>query len=158
MSIGEEADSAAVEKKVSELGPHVKGVDITVKVMSKTAAREVPSRIDGSVHRLAEALVGDPTGCIILTLWDDAIDKVNENETISIKNGYVSMFKGFMRLNTGKSGTIEPAEKPVTEVNEANNLSDRRFEQEQRYPKFRPLYGDMDRSRRGNRGKFRRRR
>jgi len=160
MSTDEESESSTpvVEKTVGQLEPRMREVNITVKVMSKTDPREVPSRVDGALHKVADALVGDSTGCLLMTLWDDTIDKVKENETISIKNGYVSLFQGSMRLNTGKYGTIEPTERTLDEVNKDNNLSDRRFEQERRYPKFRPLYGDMDRRRQGDRGGRSRRR
>jgi len=156
----EESSSTIVEKTVGELEPRMKAVNITIKVMSKTDTREVPSRIDGSIHKVADALVGDSTGVILMTMWDDTIDKVNKDDTIYIKNGYVSLFKGSMRLNSGKYGTIEPTEKTITEVNEGNNVSDRQFEQERRYPSSRPSYGGTDRYGRGgggNRDRFRRR-
>jgi len=155
MAIDKEADessSTVVEKTVSELAPRMSEVNITVKVISKTDIREVPSRFDGSILKISDALVGDSTGVIIMTLWNDDIDKVNENETISIKNGKASLFRGSMRLKVGKYGNIEPAEKTITEVNEENNLSDRQFEQAPRDLKFQPLFGGMDRGRKGGRG------
>jgi len=149
----EESSSTIVEKTVGELEPRMSEVNITIKVMSKTDTREVPSRFDGSILKVADALVGDNTGTILMTLWNDDIDKVNKDETISIKNGKTSLFRGSMRLKVGKYGNIEPAEKTITEVNEENNLSDRQFEQpESRPPKFQPLYGSMDSGRKGGRG------
>jgi replication factor A1 len=147
----EESTSTVAEKTVSELAPHMSEVNITVKVMSKSDIREVPSRFGESVLKVADALVGDSTGCILMTLWNDEIDKVNENETISIKNGKTSLYRGSMRLKAGKYGTIEPSKTPIAEVNGDNNLSDRQFE-EPSAPKFRPLYGGMDHGRRGGRG------
>jgi len=147
----EESRSTVVEKTVSELVPHMSEVNITVKVMSKSDVREVSSRFDDSILKVTDALVGDSTGCILMTLWNDEIDKVNENETISIKNGKTSLFNGSMRLKAGKYGTIEPAKRTITEVKKDNNLSDRQFE-ETHAPKFRPLYGGMDRGRSGSRG------
>jgi replication factor A1 len=120
----------------------------------------VTSRSDGSTHRVADILVGDETGCITMTLWDDAIDKVNEADVINVKNGYVSLFKGSMRLNTGKYGSFDKSEKTIGDVNTENNLSNRRFEEERRYSSFfRSAYGgerDRDDRRRGGRG-YRRR-
>jgi replication factor A1 len=132
---------------------------LTVKVLSKTPTREIISRSDGSKHSLSNALVGDETGCIYLTLWDDNIERVKEGETIVIKNGYVSLFKGSMRLNVGKYGSIEHSEKQIEGVNEENNLSNKIIKREPHYyPKFQPLYKDDYRNRRERRRYFRRRR
>jgi replication factor A1 len=64
-----------------------------------------------------------------MTLWDDNIDKVNEGDTLNVKNGYVRPFKGSMRLNIGRYGTLEPAQTPLGDVNTQNNLSDKLVEE-----------------------------
>ena|SRR3990170_2415698 len=129
------AGVSAPSVKVSELGPYSKQVNTTVKVVQKGEARETVSRQDGTTHRVLDALVGDESGAIYMTLWDDNIDKVNEGETLSVKNGYVRPFKGSMRLNIGRYGTLEPAGTPLGDVNTQNNLSDKLVEEE------RPSYG-----------------
>jgi len=115
--------------KVSELGPYSKQVTTTVKVVQKGEARETVSRQDGTTHRVLDALVGDDSGTIYMTLWDENIDKVNEGDTLNVKNGYVRPFKGSMRLNIGRYGSLEPAETPLGDVNTQNNLSDKIVEE-----------------------------
>ena len=123
-----------VDVKVGELTPNSKAVNVTVKVVSKGEVRSTTSGRDYSMHKLAEALVGDDTGCIYLNLWDDNIEKVNEGEILSIKNGYVNLFRGFMRLNIGRYGSFETVKEPkITNVNTENNLSSKQYEQERRY-------------------------
>jgi replication factor A1 len=124
-----QADVSAPSVKVSELGPYSKQVNTTVKIVQKGEARETVSRQDGTTHRVLDALVGDETGAIYMTLWDDNIDKVNDGDTVSVKNGYVRPFKGSMRLNIGRYGTLEPSETPLGDVNTQNNLSDRQVEE-----------------------------
>jgi len=128
--------------KVESLDPRSRQLNLTVKVVSKSEVRETISRSDGSSHRVADALVGDETGSVYMTLWDDNIDKVKEGDVIDIKNGYVSLFKGSMRLNIGRFGSFEPSQGTVAEVNEKNNLSEKRYEEERRYTTFRPSYRD----------------
>jgi ssDNA-binding replication factor A large subunit len=120
---------SAPNVKVSELGPYSKQVNTTVKVVQKGEARETVSRQDGTTHRVLDALVGDDTGTIYMTLWDENIDKVNEGDTVNVKNGYVRPFKGSMRLNIGRYGSMEPAETPLGDVNTQNNLSDKVVEE-----------------------------
>ena len=52
---------------------------------------------------------------------------------VRIENGYVTLFKGNIRLNIGKYGKLEPAKEPLTvEVNTENNVSSKTYEQERR--------------------------
>jgi len=119
--------------KVEKLTPNSREVNTIVKVISKSEVRNVTGR-DYTTHRVADALVGDETGCVYLTLWDDNIDKINEEATLRVTNGYVNLFRGNMRLNIGKYGSFQLLEEsPIKEVNTENNLSDRRYEQERRY-------------------------
>jgi len=144
--------------KVESLNPRSRQLNLTVKVVSKSEPRETISRSDGSTHRVVDALVGDETGSIYMTLWDDNIDKIKEGDVISIKNGYVSLFRGSMRLNTGRFGSFEASQETIAEVNEKNNLSEKRFEQERRYRSFRPSFRDEGGYRGGRGGRFRGRR
>jgi ssDNA-binding replication factor A large subunit len=122
-----------VEAKVGELTPQSRAVNVTAKVVSKSEVRDIPMGRDGSAHKVCDALVGDETGSIYLTLWDDNIEKVNENDTIRVENGYVTLFKGNMRLNIGKYGKLDMAKEPLTvEVNTENNVSNKTYEQERR--------------------------
>ena len=122
-----------VEAKVGELTPQSRAVNVTAKVVSKSELREIPMGRDGSPHKVCDALVGDETGVVYLTLWDDNIEKVNDGDTIRVENGYVTLFKGNMRLNIGKYGKLEPAKEPLAaEVNTENNVSSKTYEQERR--------------------------
>ncbi|HTY75935.1 MAG TPA: single-stranded DNA-binding protein [Candidatus Nanoarchaeia archaeon] len=122
-----------VEAKVGELTPQSRAVNVTAKVVSKSEIREIPMGRDGSAHKVCDALVGDETGVVYLTLWDDNITKVNEADSIRVENGYVTLFKGNIRLNIGKYGKLDMAKEPLTaEVNTENNVSSKAYEQERR--------------------------
>lgn len=126
--------------QVGNLTPQSRRINVTVKVVSKNPVREVVSRRDGSTHRVTEALVGDETGSILLNLWDDTIESVSEDDVIDILNGYINLFRGSMRLNIGRYGTLNLSEEEIEEVNIDNNLSDQQFEQERRYSGYRQSY------------------
>ena len=136
-----EEDSESKEfVKIERLTPSSRRVNIIVKVVSKGESRTVMGR--GGQHKVADALVGDETGCVYLTLWDDNIDQIKEEETISITNGYVNLFRGNMRLNIGRYGSFEVLdESPIEEVNTENNLSQKRYEQKRRYRPYQSRYG-----------------
>lgn len=122
-------DESAELMKIGDLNRYSRNVETVVKVVSKTEPHEVSSRRDWSTHDVAEALVGDETGSIYLTLWDDTIDEVEEGQVLKINNAYVKLFRGSMRLNLGRLGRYELVEvAPFEEVNLENNLSSRQFE------------------------------
>jgi replication factor A1 len=134
--------------KLGDLNSYSRKVYTTVKVISKTEPREVTSRSDDSTHRVSEALVADDTGSIYLTLWDDAIDEIDEDAVLSIKNAYINVFRGSMRLNIGRYGSYDILdESPFEEVNLENNLSSRQVE-----------FSGRERGRRGDRRGGRQRR
>ena len=143
-----------VDAKVSELTPASRAVNVIAKVVSKSEVRNISAGRDGSPHRVCDALVGDETGSVYLTLWDDNIEKVNAEDTIKVGNGYVSLFRGNMRLNVGRYGTIEVAKEALAgEVNTENNLSNKVYEQERRPFRERGDFGGRER-----RGGYRQRR
>jgi len=110
--------------KVKELKPMQKKLELVAKAAGKHSEREVMLQ-DHSMHRVAEVLVGDETGSILLSLWDENIAKVEQGKIYRIENGYTSVYKESLRLNVGKFGKIEESNESVAEVNEENNLSER---------------------------------
>jgi replication factor A1 len=122
-----------VDVKVGELTPASRAVNVKAKVVSKSEVRNIAAGRDGSPHNVCDALIGDETGSVYLTLWDDNIAKVNDGDTINVGNGYVTLFRGNMRLNVGRYGTIEVAKEALEgEANTENNLSNKVYEQERR--------------------------
>jgi len=113
----------AVEATISELKPGMKSVNISFKVMSTGEERTVESRRDGATHRVLDATVGDSTATIMMPFWNETIDTMKEGETYRLTNGYVGVFKGSLRLQSGKFGSIESAETPIEEINSELDMS-----------------------------------
>lgn len=111
--------------KVGALKPDLRNLSITVKIANVGNPRTVPSKRDQKQHLVAEALVGDETGSVVLTLWDDQINMFNPGDVVEIHGGYTTLFKGSLRLNIGRSGHAEKTDKEIGEVNTRNNLSER---------------------------------
>jgi len=125
--------------KVKDLTPQTKRANVLVKVVSVGEPKEIPSRFGGESKKVAEATVGDETGTVILSLWQDQIGSVQENDVLSIENGYISLVQGHMRLNVGKYGKMTKSDQDIPEVNTEVNVSAAEHEQERR--QFRPQFG-----------------
>ncbi len=122
-----------VDVKVGQLTPDSRAVNVLAKIVSKSEIRDIAAGRDGAAHKVSDALVGDETGCVYLTLWDDNITKVNEGDVVSVKNGYVNLFRGNIRLNIGRYGTLEVSDQAIAgEVNTENNVSNQVYDQPRR--------------------------
>ena len=101
------------EKKISELSPFDRKLQVTFVVVDKAESRTITSRKTNEEHTLADIKIGDDTGTIILTLWDDTINQVAEGSTYVVKNGYVNVFQEHMRLALGKWGKLEDTDEVI---------------------------------------------
>jgi replication factor A1 len=92
--------------KIKDLKNGMKQVEVEAKVTEKSTPREVMSRFKDETYRVADATISDETGQIKLTLWNDQIEQVNENNTVKIENGYVTSYRGEIQLNVGRFGKL----------------------------------------------------
>ncbi len=121
-------------KIVDELKPDLRGINIKVKCSSINDEKEIVSRKTGEKLRVTEALVGDETGSIYLSLWNDDIDKIEMGHVYQLTNVYTKVFKGSLRLNIGRYGSFEEINgEENIEINIENNLSDKYYEEPRRY-------------------------
>ncbi len=108
--------------KIKDLNPNAKRVNVLAKVVHKGEPKEINTRY-GETKHVTEAIVGDDTGIITMSLWEDQADLVEEGETIYVDNGYISLVRGHMRLNVGKYGSIKKSEEEIEEINEDLDMS-----------------------------------
>lgn len=127
------AQADPVVVTVAELAPSMKNLTVTFKVLEKNEAREVTSRRDGQTHRVADAVVGDSTGTVVMPLWNESIESVEVDKTYKLENGYTGLFQSHLRLNIGRYGVITESEEEIAEVNMENDLSEAEHERPRRY-------------------------
>jgi len=121
--------------KIRDLTTYSRRVNLVAKVLEMGDAREVSSSSDGQLHRVAEALVGDESGTVLMTLWDENIGRFGVGDVVEVENGYAGTFRGSLRLNIGKYGNIDKRNMTIEEVDTDNNLSDREYRRQ--YPQRR---------------------
>ena len=90
--------------KISELKP---GMTATIEgeVISIEPTREVRTKF-GKPIKVANAKISDGTGEIIVTLWENDIERISIGDKIEIENGWVSEFKGTLQITAGREGKI----------------------------------------------------
>ena len=117
--------------KVRDLTPNSKQVNVLAKVISVGDAKAVMGKF-GDPRKVCEAVVGDDTATIILSLWNEQIGTIAKDEIILVDNGYVSLVRGHMRLNVGRYGNLSKSTEAIAEVNQSLDMSQQEFESERR--------------------------
>jgi replication factor A1 len=117
--------------KVRDLTPSSKQVNVHAKVVNVGEAKQVMGKY-GDPRKVAEAVIGDDTAVITLSLWNEQIGSIAKDENILIDNGYVSLVRGHMRLNVGRYGALSKSNEEIASVNSQLDMSQQEFETERR--------------------------
>jgi len=76
-------------------------------------------RDDGSQGKVANLTIGDPTGRIRVTLWDEMADRAEElslGTSVEIVDGYVRERDGDLELHVGERGAVQELEESIEYV------------------------------------------
>ena len=128
--------------KVDELTPRTGRVNMPVKVLSL----EEPRAMDNGTM-ICEGLVGDETGTVIMSFWNDECEVVSNGMTIDLKDARANLVRGHMRISLGKKGSMKESKTSLESIKESVNLSDLEYEM--------PRFGNRGGGGRGGGGRSR---
>jgi replication factor A1 len=97
--------SESGKTKVIDLKPGMENVSIDVRVIENLGVRTINTKT--GVRTLGEYIVGDDSGRVKLVVWGSKARSLTTGEAITIKNAWVSQYKGEIQLNVGKNSVIE---------------------------------------------------
>ncbi|WP_330630788.1 single-stranded DNA binding protein [Halocatena halophila] len=93
-------------------------VTLTARLLGTEPVRTF-ERDDGSEGKVSNLVVGDETGRIRVTLWDDQADTaetLTTGESIEIVDGYVRERDGDLELHVGSRGSIDEIDEEISFV------------------------------------------
>ena len=61
----------------------------------------------GRPGRVCNGKLKDGSGEVKVTLWNDQIEQVKNDQVVKITNGYTSEWQGQLQVSTGRNGSIE---------------------------------------------------
>lgn len=110
--------------KVASVNPDSKGLNLLLKVVAPVTETETKA------GKFFEAVCGDSSGTVIVSLRDTQKDLITEGATLALRNAAVKMVAGHIRLAVDKWGKIEASTEEMEEVNKAadKNMSNTEFE------------------------------
>ena len=117
--------------KVDELTPRTSRINMPVKVLSL----DEPRSMDNGTM-ICEGLVGDETGTVIMSFWNDEIEEIDNGMTIELKDARANLVRGYLRLSLGKHGSMKSSKNELESIKDQINLSDLEYDM--------PRFGNRD--------------
>ncbi|ALU11621.1 single-stranded DNA-binding protein [Ignicoccus islandicus DSM 13165] len=90
--------------KISDL-KEGKSVTIKGKVLETSEVKTVQTKY--GPRELSEAVIGDETGKVRVTLWGDKAGTLKEGEVVEIRDGWTTSFRGEVKVNVNQRSEIE---------------------------------------------------
>jgi Single-stranded DNA-binding replication protein A (RPA), large (70 kD) subunit and related ssDNA-binding proteins len=114
--------------KISEIEDGMNGVNLSGVILDISDVRTF-SRKDGSEGTIGTFTIGDDTGKIRVSLWDDKtiyLDEFDFGESVDILNAYsrLNNFSQTVELNIGSRGNVIASEKEVLYQEKFDNIND----------------------------------
>jgi len=102
--------------------------DVTlVGLLLDTDSVRTFDRDDGSEGKVSNLVLGDSTGRVRVTLWDEQADLATEleaGETVEVIDGYVKERDGSLELHVGNRGAVEEVDEDIEYVPESTPIED----------------------------------
>ena len=113
---------------IANIKADMNNINISGRILDIAEIRSFEKK-DGSIGRVGNLLLGDSTGKIRLTLWDektDFLDEVDFDETVEVLNAYSreNAFSQQIELNLGSKAIIQKTEKKVEYREKFTNIAD----------------------------------
>jgi replication factor A1 len=112
--------------RVDDLSLGLSDVNLQGLVLATDTVRTF-DRDDGSEGRVSNLTLGDETGRVRVTLWDEQADRAEELESgtsVEVVDGYVRERDGDLELHVGSRGAVEEVDADVTYDPETTAIAD----------------------------------
>ena len=117
--------------RIEDLSLGLSDVDVRGLVLGTEPVRTF-DRDDGSEGRVANLVLGDETGRVRVTLWDERADLAESFEagqTVEVVDGYVRERDGDLELHVGNRGTVDAIDAAIEYVPDATDIADLEIDQ-----------------------------
>jgi len=112
------------EYRVEDLSLGISDVNLTGEVLGTEDVRTF-DRDDGSEGKVSNVVLGDETGRVRVTLWDEQAEtatELSQGEVVEVVDGYVRERDGSLELHVGDRGAVEPVDADVAFVPDTTTI------------------------------------
>jgi len=108
---------------IAKFTQEIRRVNVRFNVIKKGEIRTVTQRSVGRKHLISDCIVGDSTGIVSLTLWNEDIDAIEQGQTYELLNGFLNLYDECMILSKGRDGVLVESSIPIITVNGQIDMS-----------------------------------
>ncbi|AZH27054.1 single-stranded DNA binding protein [Haloplanus aerogenes] len=111
--------------RIDDLSLGLSDVNLQGRVLATDSVRTF-DRDDGSEGRVANLTLGDETGRVRVTLWDEKADRAEELDSgtsVEVVDGYVRERDGDLELHVGSRGAVEEIDDDISYDPETDDIS-----------------------------------
>jgi len=124
----DEINVAANNQKIKDIKDGMGNLNLTGKVLEISEVRTF-QRKDGNSGKVGNLLIGDSTGKIRVTLWDEKtefLDEIEYGDTVELLNAYAreNAFTQKVEIQIGSRGIIRKTEKQIEYEEEFTPIAD----------------------------------
>jgi replication factor A1 len=124
----DEINVAANNQKIKDIKDGMGNLNLTGKVLEISEVR-IFQRKDGNSGKVGNLLIGDSTGKIRVTLWDEKtefLDEIEYGDTVELLNAYAreNAFTQKVEIQIGSRGVIRKTEKQIEYEEEFTPIAD----------------------------------
>jgi len=103
-------------RKISSLKEGENNVSVRVRVIKTMEPKVIETR--KGPRTISEAIVGDETGRIKLTLWGKHAGSLKEGQAVEVSGAWTTSYRGQVQLNVGYKGDLKELEEEEVPVEE----------------------------------------
>jgi hypothetical protein len=101
-----QAEGGSKVNEINGLRVGMSNINLNAKILEVHEPKSIHTRF-GNQGLVANALIGDKTGTVNLTLWGEQIGAVSVGDIVQISNARMLTFKGEKQLQIGRNGTLK---------------------------------------------------
>jgi replication factor A1 len=112
--------------RIDDLSLGLSDVNLQGRVLATDSVRTF-DRDDGSEGRVSNLTLGDETGRVRVTLWDEKADRAEELDpgtSVEVADGYVRERDGDLELHVGSRGAVEAIDEAISYDPETADIAD----------------------------------
>ncbi len=103
--------------KIIDLKPRSENVNVKGRVIEASPPKTINTR--KGIRTISNAVIGDETGRVQVTLWGSKAGTLKEGEVVEIEGAWTTSFRGKVQLNVGRSTEVK-----IVDNNEAPQAED----------------------------------
>lgn len=101
-------DKSKSRIRIIDLKPNLENVSVKGRVLETSPPKVINTK--KGVRTISNAVIGDETGRVQVTLWGSKAGTLNKDDIVEIEGAWTSSYRGKVQLNIGRTTSVKTVE------------------------------------------------